>query len=189
MSHTHQKGCDCSSHPNSTAQTLSELEFERGLWGAAMENDTNKLTKLLNSGHDPNIKDTSGYTALHYAARAGHNNILKILLSHGADPNSQTTSGLATPLHRAGYMGQLQAIEILLKYNAKTEICDSDGKTVLHKCAEKGHYDCAKLILDRSGEQRSRILQKKDNKGNSAYEYAELYRDKDREKLCNLLLL
>ena len=50
MSHTHQKGCDCSSHPNSTAQTLSELEFERGLWGAAMENDTNKLTKLLNSG-------------------------------------------------------------------------------------------------------------------------------------------
>ena len=178
MSNTHQKDCDCSSHPNSTAQTLSELEFERGLWNAAIDNDANKLIKLLNAKHDPNKKDNSGYTALHYAARAGHNDILKILLSHGANPNSVTTAGCTTPLHRAAYMGNLETVEILLKNQANVNISDSDGKTALHKCAEKGQYNCAKLILDYSGDNRSTIIKMKDNKDNSAYEYAKLYQEK-----------
>ena len=192
MSNANHKDCDCSSHPNSTAQTLSELEFERGLWSAAIENDTIKLKKLLNAKHDPNKKDNSGYTALHYAARAGHNDILKILLSHGANPNSLTTAGSTTPLHRAAYMGNLETIEILLKNQGNVHISDSDGKTALHKCAEKGHYNCAKLILDYSGENRSTIIKMEDNKRNSAFVYAELYQEKENvncEKLSNLLRL
>ena len=192
MSSTHQKGCECSAHPNSTAQTLSELEFERGVWNAAIENDTPKLIKLLNNGNDPNQKDNSGYTALHYAARAGNNDVLKILLSHGADPNSLTSAGGATPLHRAGYMGNLGGIEILIKYKARVDISDSDGKTVLHKCAEKGQYDCAKFILENSGEFKTKILDMKDKRGNSPYVYAKLYQEKEKTncgKLCELLSL
>ena len=187
----HQEGCECSAHPNSTAQTLSELEFERGIWNAAIENNVSKLNKLLNSGNNPNQKDNSGYTAMHYAARAGNNDILNILLSHGADPNIETSGG-ATPLHRAGYMGNLEGMEILIKNKARVDICDSDGKSVLHKCAEQGNLQCAKLVLNNCGDNKQRVLEMKDAKGNSAYEYAKLRQDKENanfKKLCDLLTL
>lgn len=191
MSQIHTDGCGCSDHSNSTAQTLSELEFERGLWSAAIENDVEKVKKLLNSGHDPDMKDNSGYTALHYAARAGHIIILRTLLSRGANPNSQTTSGYTTALHRAAYMGHLESIELLLGHGACAELTDSDGKSALHKCAERGNYICAKLILDNSGEKLEKLLNIKDKRGNSAYVYANEYCVKRKmgiEKWSDLLL-
>ena len=190
MSQIHTDGCGCSAHSNSTAQTLSELEFERGLWSAAIENDIEKVNKLLDSGHDPDIKDNSGYTALHYAARAGHTSILKTLLSRGANPNSQTTSGHTTALHRAAYMGHLETMELLLKYGASAELTDSDGKSALHKCADRGNYACAKLILDNSYEKLDKLLNMNDKKGNSAFAYADGYCAKhsmDIEKWSELL--
>ena len=170
MSHIHEDGCNCSTHPNSTAQTLSELEFERGIWTAAIENDREKIIRLLDMGHDPNKRDNSGYTALHYAARGGHNQILTILLSRGADPNSQTPSGKTIPLHRAAYMGHQESVKILLINGSRPDWADSDGKSPLHKCAEKGHYMCAKYILDECPMKRDELVNMRDNRGNTAFE-------------------
>ena len=190
MSQVHTDGCGCSTHSNSTAQTLSELEFERGLWSAAIENDVEKVKKLLDSGHDADMKDNSGYTALHYAARAGHIIILRTLLSRGANPNSQTP-GHTTALHRSAYMGHFECTELLLNHGAYVELIDLDGKSALHKCAERGNYKCAKLILDNSGEKLEKLLNMKDKKGNSAYAYADSYCVKHNmglEKWSDLLL-
>ena len=41
-----------------------ELEFERGLWQAASDGDTDRVKRLLRSGHSVNATDSSGYTAL-----------------------------------------------------------------------------------------------------------------------------
>ena len=104
----------CCHEPSSTTQTLTEMEFERGIWTAAIDNNLSKLEHMLAiQRQDPNAKDSSGYTALHYACRSGHCQAAKLLIQHGADPNSTTHSG-TTPLHRACYMGHKDLVQLLI---------------------------------------------------------------------------
>jgi len=124
----------CSGHGAplySVHQSLDELEFERGVWGSAMDGNIEKLTKLLKDV-DPSIPDSSGYTALHYAARNRQEESCKLLLEKRANPNAQTPGG-ATPLHRAAFIGNVNIVSLLLRYKADATIQDSDGKTALHK--------------------------------------------------------
>ena len=57
----HHCGCITSS---SVTQSLNELQFERGLWGAAFDGNIQKVCQLLEKGCICNIVDSSGYTAL-----------------------------------------------------------------------------------------------------------------------------
>ena len=43
---------------------LQELEFERGIWPAAMDGELSKVERLIKSGVCPSATDSSGYTAL-----------------------------------------------------------------------------------------------------------------------------
>ena len=52
---------------------------------------------LVKSGADLNMQDKKGYTALHWAARKGHNSLVSALLMAGADPYMQTKKA-ETPL-------------------------------------------------------------------------------------------
>lgn len=45
--HGHGHQCDCS-QPAPMSQTLDELEFERGLWGAARDGNDERVEQLLN---------------------------------------------------------------------------------------------------------------------------------------------
>ena len=54
----------CSSTSSTYAQSLSEMDFERGIWQAAPDGDVNRVRKLLDKGTVPNSRDGSGYTAL-----------------------------------------------------------------------------------------------------------------------------
>ncbi len=58
------KGCNCSSKPSSLAQSLTEMDFERGIWQAALDGNMNRVRSLLDKGGDPDARDGSGYTAL-----------------------------------------------------------------------------------------------------------------------------
>lgn len=57
-------GCDCSSKPSSYAQSLTEMDFERGIWQAALDGNVSRVRTLLDKGGDPDARDGSGYTAL-----------------------------------------------------------------------------------------------------------------------------
>lgn len=107
-------GRSASDHHGSTVQSLSELDFERGLWSAALNNDCDRIERLINQGHDPDERDSSGYTALHYASRNGQTQAVDLLLRRGSDPNCKTHSGCATALHRACYMGHENIVNLLL---------------------------------------------------------------------------
>uniref|UniRef100_A0A1A8SJI7 Ankyrin repeat domain 39 n=2 Tax=Nothobranchius TaxID=28779 RepID=A0A1A8SJI7_9TELE len=56
--------CSCCSNPVSAHQTLEEMDFERGIWSAAMDGDLDRLRSLVQKGIDPNLRDSAGYTAL-----------------------------------------------------------------------------------------------------------------------------
>ena len=40
------------------------MEFERGIWSAAMDGEEERVKRLLASGTNPNATDSAGYTAL-----------------------------------------------------------------------------------------------------------------------------
>lgn len=122
--------CRCGAH-QAAAQSMAEMDFEKGLWGAASDGNVIKIRELIRKGNDPNSSDPYGYTALHYAARGGHLDAVRELLSSGACPEAQTHGG-ATPAHRAAYAGHGTIVWALLVRGAET-IVDSDGDTVAHK--------------------------------------------------------
>lgn len=58
---------DCSAHTSgapSVHQTLDEMEFERGIWSAAVSGDLEEVQRHLGKGENANRMDSSGYTAL-----------------------------------------------------------------------------------------------------------------------------
>ncbi|XP_037536501.1 ankyrin repeat domain-containing protein 39 [Nematolebias whitei] len=144
------KHCSCCSHPVSSPsvhQTLNELDFERGIWSAAMDGDLERLKLLVQKGSDPNLRDSAGYTALHYGSRSGHLDVCAYLLENGACASPQTPGG-ATPLHRAAYCGHLDVVRLLLQHRADLSLCDDDGASPLHKAAERGHKEVCQLLLE-----------------------------------------
>ena len=69
----------------------------------AQHGDYERVKRLLGRGVD--VVDNAGYTALHYAARAGYIKVCELLINFGASLDAQTRAGLATPLHRAANAG------------------------------------------------------------------------------------
>ena len=162
-------GCLCP-HANKGTfydQSLSEIEFQRGIWQAALDNDLSRVKKLLNNGCDVNSTDSSGYTALHYAARSNHVDLVKFLISNGACVNCTTRAGGETPLHRAAYMGNLEVIQLLVSNKGSIFIQNNDGQTCLHKACQQDHYDVVKFIL--TNEPKVKFI--KDNKSNHPVDY------------------
>ncbi|XP_067950320.1 ankyrin repeat domain-containing protein 39-like [Watersipora subatra] len=145
MSRSCENTCSHGAGTTALCQTIDELEFERGIWTAALDADMDRLQMLITK--DPanvNKVDTNGYTALHYAARAGHTDVCTVLLEHGASVNARLRSG-DTALHRASYMGRDGVVTLLINY--KAECCrGADGQTALHKAVQQKHLTVAQLL-------------------------------------------
>ncbi|XP_071390316.1 ankyrin repeat domain-containing protein 39 [Centroberyx affinis] len=154
--------CSCCSHQVSSPsvhQTLNEMDFERGIWSAAMDGDLERVKSLVQRGTDPNLRDSARYTALHYASRSGRLAVCKFLLESGACASPQTPGG-ATPLHRSAYCGHLDVVRLLLHYRADPLLCDDDGASPLHKAAERGHEQVCELLVERCPSLRSQVNKK-----------------------------
>ena len=152
----------CSCPPLSTPynQSLDELDFERGIWQAAYYGDTSKISSFLNKGTNANIRDASGYTALHYASRNNHLTTVKQLLSAGACVNVLTKCGRDTPLHRAAYMGHEDVVRCLLENGADVMLQNEDGQTALHKAVIGGHVRVVGLLVKAGVEEIKGICDK-----------------------------
>ena len=118
------------------------------------------LKKMLLLGSDPNIKDSNGWTALHYAAQNGDLESVKILIDKKANINSFSNNG-RTPLHLASKMNRKYIVKYLIekilekykinspKYlNAK----DEHGCTPSHLAAKEGNIDCLEILLSKGAD-------------------------------------
>ncbi|XP_039279932.1 ankyrin repeat domain-containing protein 39 isoform X2 [Nilaparvata lugens] len=138
----------CAHAQSSTAQTLDEMDFERGVWSAALDGDEDRVRRLLRGGvWGVDELDKAGYTPLHYAARAGHTAVCRLLLQSGASVNLATRAANATALHRAALKGKEEVVSLLLDFKADALLPDCDGRTALHRAVEGGHCAVAKLLL------------------------------------------
>lgn len=143
----HGTSCQCVARSAAYSQNLDEMDFTRGIWFAAINGEVEEVQKYLDKKSSPDVLDSSGYSALHYAARHGHLNVCKILLISGANPDSLTRAGKASPLHRAAYSGHSDIVKILAEHGAQLDLVDIDGQTALHKAAQNSHTEVIQLLM------------------------------------------
>ncbi|XP_012283371.1 ankyrin repeat domain-containing protein 39 [Orussus abietinus] len=150
--HTGDKHACCKSAAvrTSVCQSLSEMDFERGIWYAAQTNDLDRVNNLLKKGTSASAEDLAGYTPLHYAARNGHYKICEMLLENGANVNAITRSGRATALHRAAMQGHQDIVKLLLNAKADPNMRDDDGYTALHRAVLANSSSVCKLLIPRT---------------------------------------
>ncbi|GKZ18089.1 glycerophosphocholine phosphodiesterase [Aspergillus brasiliensis] len=105
---------------------------------------------LVEAGVDINYQDEQGETALHVAARFGHDKCAKILLDGNSEQKADTelaeNTYSWTPLFIACVDGALGVVELLIEAGANLERCDSSGWTAKEHASLRGHLDIARCL-------------------------------------------
>lgn len=101
---------------------------------------------LIDSGASLDAINSSGMTALHYAASTGNAAFVSLLVHRGADVN-QTDSRGATALHWAVFEGFQYTAMLLVGYKANQKICDSEKQTPLMIASALGDAFLAKQLV------------------------------------------
>eukprot|EP00756_Hemistasia_phaeocysticola_P053244 Hpha_TRINITY_DN28701_c0_g1::TRINITY_DN28701_c0_g1_i1::g.42413::m.42413 len=149
MAHPHQHShgeCSCLAHAQPLQQTISEMDWLRGIWGAAHSGDIPRVERLLSSTADSAREaDQHGYYPLHYASSRGLVRVVVLLLNAGADPSAATPGG-RTALHKAAFNGHTEVVRTLLASGALLNARDSDGLFPVHAAADRGHQEVVQLL-------------------------------------------
>ncbi|KAL4905611.1 hypothetical protein BDW74DRAFT_185125 [Aspergillus multicolor] len=145
----------------------------RPLHVAARVGFTKYTEHLLGQGHDPNLADAAGRTAMAYAAMSGQANTIELLIQHQADSDRVDSRGLA-PIHHAAKGNHVRALQCLLDAGADPlhpqygsnppksapwQDSSAIGKTPLMYACELGNTDATSALLRQIGpEKRATIL-------------------------------
>jgi len=120
---------------------------------AAMGGDVEQVRILLRRGGDVNAAQGDGMTALHWAARNGHDELVQVLIYAGANLAAVTRLGGYTPLHMAAGGGRAVAVETLLAAGADRQArTTSGGATPLHLAAASGSGAAVDALLEQGAE-------------------------------------
>lgn len=142
-------------------------EQQEAFFTAAEKGDLGKINRLLlKKGLKIDVRDGSRNTALHAAAREGHDKVVRALLDAGANPNAQNWSKM-TPLHYAARNGHTRVVDTLsntkdIALNAYAREPGSDYEreyTPLHYAAKGGHHQIVCILLE-AGADCSRTVTK-----------------------------
>ena len=108
-----------------------------------------ELLACLKRGANPNARDATGYSRLHWVALASKDPVMiETLIAAGADVNAQDVFG-RIPLHRAASYNDNPAMhEALIAAGANVNARDSKDETPLHKASkENGNPDVLEVLL------------------------------------------
>jgi len=142
---------------------------------------------LLDLGANINAKDVAGNTPLHHCVTMFANDVTKkmaeILLDKGANVNDQNRFG-ETPLNEPTITGQLDTLELLVKYGANPSIPDNDGTTCLgyHKW---GYPKIEKIFAKASHDQaKDKRRQAREEQGGCLWKCVGCGSKKKENKRC-----
>ena len=105
---------------------------------AAYDGDVELVKTILKGPVDPDERDSFGGTALHAAMFQKNAEIVVLLIDHGFDVNAIGPANGYSPLHDAVWANNLEAVKILLKRGARTDIAAKDGLTPFEKAKNEG---------------------------------------------------
>jgi ankyrin repeat protein len=145
----------------------SNLAFCGEIQVAAESGNLEKVKALIKDNPDlASSTNKNGWTALHFAAAAGHKDVAELLLANKADVNAKDKDG-ATPLHTAAANDHKDVAELLLANKAEVNAKDNEGMTPLHAAVITLHRDMVELLLASKAD-----VNAKDNGGNTPLHYA-----------------
>jgi len=104
------------------------------------------VATLLRRDANPNKRNATGQTALHYAASRNRFNIAEMLISNNAEVDVADFTTLATPLHRAASKGNLKIVRLLTDNKCLLDSADIEGNTPLHLACEEERTEVAELL-------------------------------------------
>ncbi|KAI2789760.1 hypothetical protein POX_d05257 [Penicillium oxalicum] len=107
---------------------------------------------LVDAGVNINYQDEQGETALHVAARFGHDECARILLEgtedQKANPELAENTYAWTPLFIACVDGSLSVAQLLVEAGADVDRFDSSGWTAKEHAALRGHLAIARCLAE-----------------------------------------
>ena len=98
------------------------------LMHAVIFNKLPRLHSLCDWHAGLEVRDASGWMALHYASSYGHTDCVRELITRGADVNAATNIG-DTPLMEASLWGLIDTVRLLLAAGADKRRVDVAGET------------------------------------------------------------
>ncbi|CAB1443078.1 unnamed protein product [Pleuronectes platessa] len=140
---------------------INELD-QRGCcplhYAAAADTDGKCVEYLLRNDADPAVRDSQGFSAVHYASAYGRTLCLELMASETPLDVLMETSGTeilsdlesqapVSPLHLAAYHGHCGALEVLLSSLLEVDVRSPEGRTPLSLACSTGHQECVSLLL------------------------------------------
>lgn len=117
---------------------------ETALMHAAWKNRTEAMRWLLAHGAQPNSGERQ-WSALHYAAFAGHGGLVDTLIGAGADINARSTNG-STVVMMAAREGHAALAKRLLDAGANPALKNDYAEDAVSWAMRQGNYDIAKTF-------------------------------------------
>lgn len=103
---------------------------------------------LRQQGASYSIKDRSGMVAIHYAVDGGDTTTLEWMISDGADVNAKDDVNGWTPLLRAASVNSsAEVARVLIRYDAKIDVIDKQGKTPLMIATVSGNLPFVQMLV------------------------------------------
>jgi hypothetical protein len=130
---------------------------KRPLVVAAEHGQLGVVKLLVQMGANINATAFWGRTALHYAARGGHEEMVAFLLEKGAQAANRD-DGDATLLMLACENGHVGVVKMLVQHTGGDglEERDTDGRTALHYAAGGGHGEVVAFLLGKGAQASTR---------------------------------
>jgi len=121
-------------------------DVERTLhdWVVAGEDEAVR-NLLAETPPDLDAADGTGWTALMYAVRGGHDEIVALLLEAGASLDLRNQSR-ETALHLAARHGRTTSARLLLRAGADFGLRDAEGRTPLYRAIERRRADIIEML-------------------------------------------
>lgn len=116
---------------------------------AAALGDVGKLSQLLEQGVDINGQNTSGWTALKQAVVNDQMPAAEFLLEKGAKTSIPGGPKKFFPLHNAVDNSNIDMVRLLLRYGARVDATDAEGKLAFDHANERNMRDISRLLIDR----------------------------------------
>lgn len=151
---------------------------ERRLHQAALENDFDAVSKIINHAGNPNLVDLNGHTALHFSCLSASEEMVTFLIEHGAEINALSTT-CETPLHWAVFSSNSRKVAVLLHRAATVDVKDDLGRTPLYWAVSKNARDIVVLLVNQEAD-----LHTSDINGKALVEVAD---ERGYAEIANLL--
>ena len=117
----------------------------KALVEAARQGRLEEVETRLKKPQDPNVTNTQGWTALHFAAEHGHLECVRLLLEAGASVNP--ANGPFTPLFVAVQQGYAEVVRLLLEAGTSLNQ-DRVFFDPLFVAVAQGHAEVVRLLVE-----------------------------------------